>query len=430
MSRRAPWMVGATVAACVACAAPGVLRAEDEALPATVDETLAAPAASVETAPPPAVPSPARVAARVAARHARRAPAVPVVQVSAAQVAAAQAAQAMTAPASAAGAASPASAPSASDDTAWTAVQKRASDLAARGTRPSRALQHVIDTKGNIRDESATERSWWEKAMTTVTSLWPRHDAPAPVARRAPAHPAPRPAAVAAAPVTHPATTAPAAHAPVAAVASGTAKPSAPATPRTARAAHVVAASVTPAAPAAPPAPSQATAHVARRAAAAHAARPAKPLGPPAPPAVSAAANAPAQPALGKRLIPPGAELATAPSVPKAPATTREWQQRTGTTRDPFVSLVSGTFEGEESTPIFDVGELRLVGVLWGQTDRFALVENVSGKGTALRAGDRLVNGYVDSITPTSLTLVETGPRGSRKIILHMKEDDNGTRMQ
>jgi hypothetical protein len=98
--------------------------------------------------------------------------------------------------------------------------------------------------------------------------------------------------------------------------------------------------------------------------------------------------------------------------------------------RDPFVSLLAGAFEGGENTPVFDVGELRLVGVLWGQTDRFALVENGHGKGTALRAGDRLVNGYVESISPTALTLVQTSRRGTRRIVLHMKETENDGRLE
>ncbi len=98
--------------------------------------------------------------------------------------------------------------------------------------------------------------------------------------------------------------------------------------------------------------------------------------------------------------------------------------------RDPFVSLLAGSFEGEENTPVFDVGELHLVGVLWGESDRFAVVENGHGRGTALRAGDRLVNGYVDTISPTSVTLVETSRRGPRRIVLHMKESPHDERTE
>jgi hypothetical protein len=98
--------------------------------------------------------------------------------------------------------------------------------------------------------------------------------------------------------------------------------------------------------------------------------------------------------------------------------------------RDPFVSLLAGTFEGTENTPVFDVGELRLVGILWGETDRFALVQNSAGRGTALRPGDRLVNGYVESMTPTSVTVVEESRRGARRIVLNLKESGDDTAVQ
>jgi Tfp pilus assembly protein PilP len=46
----------------------------------------------------------------------------------------------------------------------------------------------------------------------------------------------------------------------------------------------------------------------------------------------------------------------------------------------------------------------QLVGVMWGQDDKFALVEDGEGFGYILRVGDRVRNGRVVSIRKNSLT--------------------------
>ena len=71
--------------------------------------------------------------------------------------------------------------------------------------------------------------------------------------------------------------------------------------------------------------------------------------------------------------------------------------------RDLFSALVTGEFEPMQGAEIVDVNASKLVGVMWGPTDRFALVEDGHGNGFILRVGDRVQNGRVVAIQENSL---------------------------
>ncbi len=71
---------------------------------------------------------------------------------------------------------------------------------------------------------------------------------------------------------------------------------------------------------------------------------------------------------------------------------------------DPFSSLVAGDYQGAQASELADVNSARLVGVMWGESDRFALVEDGEGFGYILRVGDRVRNGRVVSIRKNALT--------------------------
>lgn len=66
--------------------------------------------------------------------------------------------------------------------------------------------------------------------------------------------------------------------------------------------------------------------------------------------------------------------------------------------RDPFQSLLSGEYVGSEmgtgAPP--DVGGLKVVGIVWGDADQFALVEDARGDSHILRRGDKVMNGFVE----------------------------------
>ena len=100
--------------------------------------------------------------------------------------------------------------------------------------------------------------------------------------------------------------------------------------------------------------------------------------------------------------------------------------------RDPFASLLDGRFQAQSGDgSLVDVGDLHLVGIMWGASDKFALVEDSRGRGFVLRVGDPVVNGYISGITKSEIQVVQNafGDTQTLSIQLKPKEgDDNATR--
>jgi len=97
--------------------------------------------------------------------------------------------------------------------------------------------------------------------------------------------------------------------------------------------------------------------------------------------------------------------------------------------RDPFQSLVDGAFVGADvggdAPP--DPGGIRVVGIVWGSTDQFALVEDVRGNSFVLRKGDKVQNGYVESLKRDAIIVTITSENQSQsvEIPLTRKGDQN-----
>jgi hypothetical protein len=94
--------------------------------------------------------------------------------------------------------------------------------------------------------------------------------------------------------------------------------------------------------------------------------------------------------------------------------------------RDPFLSLLDGKFQGSGDGSLVDVGDIHLVGIMWGTSDKFALVEDSRRRGFVLRVGDPVVNGYISGISKTELQIVQNafGESQSMSIKLKPKEGD------
>ncbi len=103
-----------------------------------------------------------------------------------------------------------------------------------------------------------------------------------------------------------------------------------------------------------------------------------------------------------------------------------------GSRRDPFASLLDGKFQTQTGDgSLVDVGDIHLVGIMWGASDKFALVEDTQGRGFVLRVGDPVVNGYISGISKSEIQVVQNafGDTQTLSIQLKPKEGDkNATR--
>ena len=68
--------------------------------------------------------------------------------------------------------------------------------------------------------------------------------------------------------------------------------------------------------------------------------------------------------------------------------------------RDPFVPLIGGPFVGNDvgGNALPEIGGMRLVGIMWGTEDQFALAEDARGQALVLRKGDKVTNGYIEAL--------------------------------
>jgi hypothetical protein len=97
--------------------------------------------------------------------------------------------------------------------------------------------------------------------------------------------------------------------------------------------------------------------------------------------------------------------------------------------RDPFQSLIDGKFESQSGDgSLVDVGDIHLVGIMWGSSDKFALVEDSRGRGFVLRVGDPIVNGYISGISKTELQVVQNAFGDSQTVTIQLKSKEEGDR--
>jgi len=91
---------------------------------------------------------------------------------------------------------------------------------------------------------------------------------------------------------------------------------------------------------------------------------------------------------------------------------------------DPFRTLVDGKYEQSTAGEVVDVNSAQLVGVMWGDNDQFALVEDGEGFGYILRVGDRVLNGRVVSIRKDRLTARLTLYGISNTVVLKLEKPE------
>lgn len=88
--------------------------------------------------------------------------------------------------------------------------------------------------------------------------------------------------------------------------------------------------------------------------------------------------------------------------------------------RDPFRSLVDGAFNRNDKMDLVNLSAVHLVGIVRGEVDRFALLEDTSGYSYILRVGDRVHNGTVVSIGEDELVARVTNFGQTTTVRLHL----------
>ena len=118
------------------------------------------------------------------------------------------------------------------------------------------------------------------------------------------------------------------------------------------------------------------------------------------------AKQAPAQPAAAQAApavtapVQPDSSAAVTAPAPGAKVVLREnlYYYDAFNRRDPFRSLIDGAFNQSDRMELVNLSAVQLVGLVRGEVDRFALLEDASGYSYILRVGDRVHNGSVVSI--------------------------------
>lgn len=128
---------------------------------------------------------------------------------------------------------------------------------------------------------------------------------------------------------------------------------------------------------------------------------------------------------------------AVTPDAPKAGQITHvdehvTYQYNALGRRDPFQSLINGEFVGADvggdAPP--DPGGIKVVGIVWGATDQFAMVEDVRGNSYVLRKGDKVQNGYVEALRREAVVVNVTADGQSQQVVIPLtrKGDDSNAR--
>lgn len=96
--------------------------------------------------------------------------------------------------------------------------------------------------------------------------------------------------------------------------------------------------------------------------------------------------------------------------------------------RDPFRSLVSGKFVRNDKMALVNLNAVELVGIVKGDIDRFALLEDEKGFNYILRVGDRVHHGTVVSIGDQSMVARVTNFGQTSKFTLHLVQRQEGVK--
>jgi hypothetical protein len=101
--------------------------------------------------------------------------------------------------------------------------------------------------------------------------------------------------------------------------------------------------------------------------------------------------------------------------------------------RDPFQPMVGGEFVGDDvggDAPV-DIGGMKVVGIVWGTEDKFAMVEDGRGQSLVLRVGDKVMNGVVEGLRRDAVVVRITADGQSQSVAIPLTrkgDKSNATR--
>ncbi|UCH84052.1 MAG: hypothetical protein JSW50_16760 [Candidatus Latescibacterota bacterium] len=96
--------------------------------------------------------------------------------------------------------------------------------------------------------------------------------------------------------------------------------------------------------------------------------------------------------------------------------------------RDPFESLIVGEFISDKKMELVDIGRVELVGIVKGDLERLALLEDDRGFSYILRVGDRVRNGSVVAIGNKTMVARVTNYGQTKKHTLRVAKRQEGVR--
>jgi hypothetical protein len=96
--------------------------------------------------------------------------------------------------------------------------------------------------------------------------------------------------------------------------------------------------------------------------------------------------------------------------------------------KDPFRSLIAGKFVRNDKMDLINLNSVELVGIIKGELDRFALLEDEKGFNYIIRVGDRVHNGTVVSIGDQSMVARVTNFGQTSKFTLHLVQRQEGVK--
>jgi hypothetical protein len=70
---------------------------------------------------------------------------------------------------------------------------------------------------------------------------------------------------------------------------------------------------------------------------------------------------------------------------------------------------------------------MKLVGIVWGGKDKFALVEDGHGHGFVLRVGDPVLNGYIAGLTKEELIVKQSSYGDAQTVTIQLQRKEGAS---